>query len=132
MLAEPWLRGPLPDVHPLLAPILYTFQQAREDLARHTESLTTEQLWATPLGPGSVGFHVRHIAGSTARLMEYLQGRQLTAEQLAEAGTESEPLGLNRDDLLALLDRAFRDAESVVQALDPQTLAEARFVGRLR
>ena len=30
---EPWMRGPIPGVDPLLAPILYSFQMAREDLA---------------------------------------------------------------------------------------------------
>ena len=46
---EPWLRGPIPDVSPLVAPVLYSFEQAREDLAEHTEGLTTEQVWARPL-----------------------------------------------------------------------------------
>src|SRR4051794_27673183 len=113
MLPEPWLRGPLPDVDPLLAPVLYTFQQAREDLARCTEALTTEQLWATPLGPGSVGFQIRHIAGSTARLLTNLQGGQLKQEQLDEVSSETDPLPLNRDELLAMLDRSFQDAEAV-------------------
>src|SRR5438045_540936 len=31
ILPEPWIRGPLPGMHPLVAPILYSFQQARED-----------------------------------------------------------------------------------------------------
>ena len=35
-LPEVWLRGPLAQVHPVLAAALYGFQQAREDLARHT------------------------------------------------------------------------------------------------
>src|ERR1039458_5876552 len=66
-LPEAWMRGPIPGVDPLVAPALYSFQQAREDLARYTEGLTFEQLWATPHGFGSVGFHLRHIAGSTGR-----------------------------------------------------------------
>src|SRR5579859_5321464 len=82
-LPEPWLRGPLPGVHPWLAPVLYSFQQAREDLARYTERLTLAQIWASPHGFGSVGFHLRHIAGSTDRLTTYLQDRQLSEEQLA-------------------------------------------------
>ena len=46
MAVEPWLRGPIAGVHPLIAPILYTFRQAREDLARFTEELTDEQIRA--------------------------------------------------------------------------------------
>lgn len=124
------MRGPIPGVHPLLAPILYSFQQAREDLARYTETLTPEQVWASPHGFGSVGFHLRHIAGSTARLMTYLQGRQLSPEQMAALRAEMEPGSVNREQLLAELDRAFAEAEAVVRALDPNRLTEPRSVGR--
>ena len=51
-LPEPWMRGPIPGVSPLTAPILYAFQQAREDLARFTDGLSTEQIWARPHGFG--------------------------------------------------------------------------------
>lgn len=129
-LPEPWMRGPILGVHPLLAPILYSFQQAREDLARYTEILTREQVWASPHGFGSVGFHLRHIAGSTGRLMTYLQGRELSPEQMAALSAEKEPGSLNREQLLAELDRAFAEAEAVVRALDPHHLTEPRAVGR--
>ncbi|MEI9970543.1 MAG: DinB family protein [Ignavibacteriota bacterium] len=129
-LPEPWMRGPILGVDPLLTPVLYTFQQAREDLRRWTEGLSTEQIWAEPHGFGSVGFHMRHIAGSTDRLMTYLQGKPLTAAQLKTLQAEREPAGAGRDELLALLDAAFADAEKVVRALDPATLREPRGVGR--
>jgi uncharacterized damage-inducible protein DinB len=132
MLPEPWMRGPIGGVHPLVAPILYSFQQAREDLAKYTEPLTTGQLWATPHGFGSVGFHILHIAGSTDRLMTYLEGRQLTGAQLVTLAAEKLTTGLSRDELLAHLDRAFRNAEAIVRVLDPATLADGRDVGRQR
>jgi hypothetical protein len=44
MLPEPWLRGPIAGVHPLVAPVLYAFEQAREDLARSTADLTAEEI----------------------------------------------------------------------------------------
>jgi uncharacterized damage-inducible protein DinB len=126
------MRGPIPGVHPLTAPVLYAFQQAREELSRYTDGLTFEQIWATPHGFASVGFHLRHIAGSTTRLMTYLQGRTLSVEDLKTLDTEKEPAAAGRDELLALLDRAFRDAEVTVRSLDPATLAEPRTVGRKR
>jgi uncharacterized damage-inducible protein DinB len=132
MLPAPWMRGPIPGVSPLVAPILYAFQQAREDLAKHTDGLTPEQLWATPHGFGSVGFHIRHIAGSTGRLLTYLQGGALTADQLRELDDEKRALDIPRDDLLALLDRALDGAETIVRAIDPATLADPRAVGRKR
>ena len=130
-LPEPWLRGPIEGIHPLTAPVLYAFQQAREDLEHYTEGMTHEQLWATLHGSGSVGFHVRHIAGSTERLMVYLQGRQLTPEQLTASAAEHET-GADRATLLAELDRVFSAAEAVVRGIDPATLAEPREVGRQR
>jgi len=131
-LPEPWMRGPVPGVHPLLAPLLYSFQQAREDLARYTETLTREQIWASPHGFGSVGFHLRHIAGSTNRLVTYLQGRQLSREQMAALAAEKEPGRAGREELLAELDRVFADAEAIVRGLDPSHLSEPRAVGRKR
>jgi len=128
--AEPWLRGPIPSLHTLLAPILYSFQQAREDLERHTEGLTHAQLWAKPHGFGSVAFHLRHIAGSTDRLMSYLQGRQLNPEQLEQLAAETQSASLSGEQLLATIARVFRDAETVVRALDPARLTEPRMVGR--
>jgi hypothetical protein len=73
---------------------------------------------------------MRHIAGSTGRLMSYLQGKPLNAGQLAILQAEHEPAGAGRNELLALIDAAFTDAETVVRALDPDTLREPRGVGR--
>ena len=131
-LPEPWLRGPIPGVDPRVSPILYAFQQAREDLAACTAGLTTEQIWASPHGFGSVGFHIRHIAGSIGRLFTYLQQRQLSEGQLAALEAEHEPSAIGRGELLAMLETAFRDAEAVVRSIDPNTLAEPRAVGRRR
>lgn len=128
---EPWLRGPIAGVDPLLAPILYSFQQAREDLAHWTAGLTTEQVWARPHGFGPVGYHLRHIAGSVERLMTYVQGRELSAEQFAEIARQMDP-GASLAELMAELERSLDAAEAVVRAIDPATLAEPRAVGRKR
>jgi uncharacterized damage-inducible protein DinB len=131
-LPEPWMRGPIEGVHPLLAPVLYSFQMAREDLERYTTGLPTQRLWATPHGLPSVAFHILHIAGSTLRLVTYLQGRELSAAQLDTLAAESSPGALSRDQLLSAMNLAFRDAEAVIRAIDPSTLADARAVGRKR
>jgi uncharacterized damage-inducible protein DinB len=116
----------------MLAPVLCSFQQAREDLSKYLEGLSFEQIWAAPHGFGSVGFHVRHIAGSVSRLTTYLQGSALTEAQMAELAREKSPEGMGREELLSLLDRAFRAAEAVIRRLDPAKLAEPRAVGRQR
>jgi DinB superfamily len=130
-LPEPWLRGPLPDVHPVLAPALYSFQQTREDLARHTEGLTVAQVWARPHGLAPLGFHLRHIAGSVDRLITYLEARQLDEAQMAALAAEMLP-GASLGELLAELDRSLGHAEQVIRSIDPATLAEPRAVGRKR
>ena len=127
---EPWLRGPIPGVPALVAPVLYAFRQAREDLAHHTEGLTVEQLWTRPAGAAPVGFHIRHIAGSVSRLMTYLQGRQLEQEQMAALREEMTP-GTSREDLLSGLDASLDAAETVIRALEVSSLTDSRTVGRL-
>jgi uncharacterized damage-inducible protein DinB len=123
------MRGPLPGVDTFVAPLLYSFQMAREDLAKYTAGLTTKQIWATPHGFGSVGFHLRHIAGSTDRLMTYVSGGQLSGDQMSELKSEKEA-GATRDELLAGIDQAFASAEAVARALDTTRLADPRGVGR--
>jgi uncharacterized damage-inducible protein DinB len=130
-LPEPWLRGPIPGVDPLIAPVLFAFEQAREDIAKHTEGLTTEQLWATPHGFGAAGFHIRHIGGSTGRLLTYVEGKQLSEAQMADLKSEKNA-GATLAELLAELDAALRRAEAFIRSIDPATLAEPREVGRKR
>jgi uncharacterized damage-inducible protein DinB len=128
-LPEPWLRGPIPGVHPLIAPILYAFQQAREDLALHAAGLATEKVWATPHGFGSLGFHIRHIAGSTDRLMTYLEGKRLSEIQMTALHRENDP-GASLEQLLDEMESSFQNAESIVRALNPANLSDPRNVGR--
>jgi uncharacterized damage-inducible protein DinB len=130
-LPEPWLRGPIPGLNPCIAPILYAFEQAREDLASYTAGLTADQIWAAPCNLPSIGFHIRHIARSVDRLMTYLSGAQLSEEQMAALATESHP-GEPGEALLGELDSAFRRAEAIVRALPFDALAQPREVGRKR
>ncbi len=125
------MRGPLEKVDPLLAPVLCSFLQAREDLERYTGGLTTTQMWARPHGLAPVGFHIRHIAGSVDRLITYLQSRQLNPDQLATLAREMDP-GAGREDLLGELRNVFAQAEDVIRSLDRNLLAEPRTVGRKR
>ena len=129
-LPEPWMRGPIEGVHPLLAPVLYSFQMAREDLEKYTAGLPPARIWATPHGLASVGFHLVHIAGSANRLITYLQGTELTTAQLDAMAAEASPGEPSRERLLAGLNRVFDDAEAVIRATDPATVGDARTVGR--
>src|ERR1700735_4094692 len=128
---EPWLRGPLADVHPLVAPTLHAFAPVREDLALLTDGLTDAEIWSRPYGLAPVGFQLRHIAGSVERLTTYLRGEQLTPEQLIAIPREMDP-GPGRLTLLAGVNEALHQCEQVIRALDPANLADSRSVGRRR
>jgi len=127
---EPWLRGPLLNVSPLLAPMLCGFEQAREDLTKYTAGLTAAQIWARSHGLVSLGFHLRHIAGSVDRLTTYLQGGRLSEAQLRFLAREAEAGDAGLNELLGDVDTALRQAEGIVRSIDVATLAEARTVGR--
>ncbi len=135
--AEPWLRGPLADVHPLLMPSLHSFTQTREDLARWAGGLTDAQIWVRPHNLAPVGFHLAHIAGSVDRLTTYLEGRQLTADQLETARREMDA-GAPRSVLIEEVAQALDRSERVIRTLNaeilhsPEILHEPRYVGRKR
>jgi hypothetical protein len=133
-LPEPWMRGPVEGVPPLLQPVAHSLVYVREELQRVLPPLSVDQVWACPAGVGSIGFHVRHIAGSIDRLFTYARGEALSAEQLAALKSEREP-GTPPPDvpaLLALADAALDRAMAQVRATDQSTLADRRVVGRLR
>jgi uncharacterized damage-inducible protein DinB len=127
-LPEPWLRGSLEEIHPLIRPVFFSFTQVREDLERYVLPLSKQQIWSTA-GGASVGFHLRHLAGSVDRLTTYLLGNQLNEKQLAfirSEGSGSE----GPDELLSLIGEALRKSEAQLQTLNPEDLFAERFVGR--
>ena len=126
---EPWLRGPLADVHALVAPTLHAYAQAREDLAKWTDGLTDSEIWSRPHGLAPVGFHLRHIAGSVERLTAYIRGEQLTPEQLRAIPQEMDP-GPGRQTLLVGINEALRQSEQLIRELDAAALTDSRSVGR--
>ena len=78
----PWLRGPLPDVIPMLQPVAHSLTDCLEDVESRLTGVTVERIWTKPGNAASVGFHVRHAMGSLDRLFGYARGEALTAEQL--------------------------------------------------
>lgn len=128
---EPWMRGPLAGVEPFVQPLFFSFTQVREDLARFTEGITQEQLWRRVGTLPTLGFHLRHIAGSVDRLTAYLMEESLSAEQLAFLKEEGTP-GATLAELLAAIDASLNATEARVRTLDPATILDARYIGRKR
>lgn len=94
-LPEPWLRGPVAGIPSLLQPAAHAFQMSIEDCEAAVGDLRPEQLWIEPDGAASLGFHLRHLAGATDRLLTYARGETLTSAQkavlLAERSAGSPP-----------------------------------------
>jgi hypothetical protein len=129
MQPEPWLRGILPGIDPVIAHLLRAAQHLREDVEKAAQGLTTQQVWARPLGGNSAGFHLKHLAGSTDRLLTYLAGQTLSPEQLEhlrEEGTGTE----NADELIAAVHQTLDRYEEAVKAIQPPEFAAIRRVGR--
>jgi hypothetical protein len=131
---EVWLRGPVPDVPPLLQPVAHALLQCREELRTIVSGLTPETLWAQPAGVASIGFHVRHAAGSLDRLFTYARGEQLSPAQREALANEGEP-DVSADAATRLLG-AFDDMvdRAIAQLRDTpaSALTQPRHVGRAR
>src|SRR5690606_38700913 len=127
---EPWLRGPVPGVNPYLTPIVHGLTQALEEVERAAAGLVVEQVWTRPGGAASVGYHLRHLAGSTSRLIAYAQGRKLTADELAAIRIEGEPgePAATPEQLLAQMRESINAAIEVVKRTPQESLLDARSV----
>lgn len=128
---EPWMRGTLSALNPVLAALLYSFQHAREDLEKWTKDLNDEDLSAQPFGLAPLAFHIRHIAGSVDRLITYARGEQLSAVQMAELKEESERVE-TRTELFQAFNRKLDAACATIRSIDPGKLHEIREIGRRR
>lgn len=128
---EPWLRGPVPGVPPLLQPAAHALVMALEDAERAVEGLTSDQLWLAPGGAASVGFHLRHLSGSTDRLLTYARGERLSDTQRAalsaETSANSPP---SRDELVRSWQSTVARALEQLRGVQEATLLEPRAVGR--
>jgi hypothetical protein len=128
---EPWMRGIVPGIDPVIGHLLRASEQIREDLEAAIARLPPEQLWATPQGMTSAGFHAKHLAGSTERLCTYLEGHPLSAEQLAALKAESTG-NESSEDLIASVRESLTRYEQLVRALTPDHFGDIREIGRKR
>lgn len=129
MSSEPWLEGPIEGVPPLVQPLFHSFAQVRNELAQHTAHVSDKDLWKAVGDAPSLGFQLRHLAGSAERLATYLFGGQLSDQQLNALKSEPVP-GATRAELLELVNVTLRQIEEHLRALDPGALYEPRYVGR--
>ena len=129
---EVWLRGPVPGVRAELMPVVHSLLQVGEDIEGAAALLSNAELWATPGGAASVGFHLKHIAGSLDRLLTYARGEGLTAEQrvaLAEEKQAGEP-PLDVQSLVGSTQQVIGRALEQIRATPVSWLHDVRRVGR--
>jgi hypothetical protein len=131
MAHEVWQRGPVAGYAALLMPVAHSLLQVKEDVDRISEKLNEAQLWARPGGAASAGFHLRHLGGSTDRLLTYARGESLTDAQLEAARREADE-EIPKAQLVAELHAALDRALDQVARTDPASLPDARTVGRAR
>ena len=129
---EVWLRGPLPEIPPLLQPVAHALLQAREEVQRYVIHFPEHLLWERPAGVASVGFHLQHLTGVLDRLFTYARGEQLSPEALSYLQSEGSPTatGSTVQALLNAFEQQVDKAVHQLQATAEQTLLEPRGVGR--
>jgi uncharacterized damage-inducible protein DinB len=111
-------------------PAAHAFQQALEDVERVFGEIDPSQIWATPGGAASIGFHARHLAGSTDRLLTYARGEALNEEQRQQLAEEKALPQTDAATLVAGVRNAVERAMRQIRDTSPATLDEARAVGR--
>ncbi len=132
-MPEVWLRGPVPNVQPMLMPAAHALLEASEEMWHSARELTTDELWSSPGGgAATVGFHLRHIAGSIDRLLTYARGASLDERQHATLAAERESGDppADAESLLTEAQRAIDTALETIRATLAATLLEPRAVGR--
>jgi uncharacterized damage-inducible protein DinB len=128
---EPWMRGPIEGVEPLVTPVFHSFIMVREDLAKFTAGVSDEDVWRTIGSLPPLGFHLRHIPGSVERLTTYLMNEQLSPEQIEAMKDEGAHRGTLQE-LLNALHAGLAACEERIRTIDPATIHEPRYIGRKR
>jgi hypothetical protein len=129
-LPEPWLRGPVEGIAPVLQPAAHALIMAREDIAALAPAVSTDVLWRDA-GAASAGFHAVHLAGALDRLFTYARGEALNDAQKAAARAEATPRpDLDGAALVAIVNDAVEKALGQLRATPAESVFDERKVGR--
>ena len=130
-LPEPWLRGTLSEVNPVIRAAVHALELAQEDLWKWCYPLAQEQLNQAIGAVAPVSFHLRHIARSLDRLLTYAEDKQLNETQMTALRTELEVAG-SHDGVFEELAAALERSKERLLALQTTDFAAARAVGKKR
>lgn len=129
---EVWLRGPVAGIPGLLQPVAHALMQVREEIRLLMNDFDDEYLWKNVGGLASAGFHLQHISGVLDRLFMYAKGCQLEPQQLRYLENEGKPAALTSVALVQAVNVQVEQALHQLQQADPESLLQARDVGRSR
>jgi uncharacterized damage-inducible protein DinB len=129
-LPEPWLRGPVDGIAPVLQPAAHALLQALEDIEALAPTVSPHVLWRSA-GAATAGFHAIHLAGALDRLLTYARGERLSDEQKAALRAEATPqTGLDGQALADIVRAAIDKALAQLRDTAAATVLESRAVGR--
>jgi DinB superfamily len=128
-MAEPWLRGTLTEVDAVRRAVLHALELAAEDVEKWCAPLADAEVEMRPMGLPSVGFQLRHIAGSLDRLLTYAEGQQLSEAQMTAMRAEMEHPG-GREGTFMEFAKAMEVSVDRVMAISPGSYEDARGVGK--
>jgi uncharacterized damage-inducible protein DinB len=131
-MMEAWLTGPVPGVTAVLMPAAHSFVQVKQELSELLVGLSVDEIWQTPGGSTSIGFHALHLAGATDRLLTYARGEQLSAAQVEATRAERTVTGLTAEDIIARVSGAMDAALDQLRRTSHDSVGEPREVGRQR
>ena len=130
---EVWLRGPLPDVPPLLQPVAHALLQAQEELHEYINDFSDSLLWQRPADVASVAFHLQHLTGVLDRIFTYARGEALTETQMQALKAEGiENPEINVQQLVEAFNQQVEKAINQLKSTNEATLIEVRYVGRAK
>ena len=128
---EPWLRGPVEGFIAELQPFAHELLFAKEELTDIFERMNDDVVWQSPGSIATIGYHVRHCSGSTLRMLTYLRGESLSAQQLADLAAEKTPdPAMTKADLFNIAIHAIDAALAAGRTATAADLDQPRAVGR--
>lgn len=130
---DPFLAGDVEGAGPQTSAWLRGLQHLDENLERWVADLEPEGYWWVPAdGINPIGCLVRHIGGSSLRLLHYAQGRMPSDALREEGATDFVPTGVPGEELYRECRQRLVTVRDGIAALRPEEFGMIREVGRKR